>query len=204
MKSVHFAIASIALAAASAASAQTVTYTTSASFLANVLPGSYTETFADDSFSGDPSAGFTGGAFAYTVSAPGGLYGNTILIGTNLPNEALTITFTGAPVTAVGGNFWATNISDAFQAQPVVVTLSNGTTTSFTPTSATVNSYRGFTTALPITSLTLTSTASVYAGMDNFTVGSAVPEPGTYAMMALGLAAMGGFVARRRKQDQAA
>ncbi len=31
-----------------------------------------------------------------------------------------------------------------------------------------------------------------------------VPEPGTYAMMALGLAAMGGFVARRRKQDQAA
>jgi hypothetical protein len=30
-----------------------------------------------------------------------------------------------------------------------------------------------------------------------------VPAPGTYAMMALGLAAMGGLVARRRKQDQA-
>lgn len=31
-----------------------------------------------------------------------------------------------------------------------------------------------------------------------------VPEPQTYAMMALGLAAIGGFVARRRKQDPAA
>jgi len=35
-------------------------------------------------------------------------------------------------------------------------------------------------------------------------VTAAIPEPQTYAMMALGLAAIGGFVARRRKQDQAA
>ncbi len=197
MKTVHFAVAALALAAASVASAQTVTYTSSAAFLPNVAAGSYTETFADPSFSGELDATFSSGAFSYVVSAPGGLYGNGTFIGTNLPNETLTITFTGAPVTAVGGNFWATNISDVFQAQPVTVTLSNGTTTSFTPTSATVSSYRGFTSTLAITSLTLSSTAAVYAGMDNFTVGSAVPEPTSYMLFALGL---GGLLLARRRQ----
>jgi hypothetical protein len=171
MKSVHFIIAVVALAAAAAASAQTTTYTTQATFAANVLPGSYTEGFGNPSFSGDPSANFSGGSFAYTASAPGGLYGNGILLGTNLPGEALTITFTGAPVTAIGGNFWATDITDTFVLTPITLTLSNGTTTSFTPSSSTVGSFRGFTSALAITSMEISSVAAVYAGMDNFTIG---------------------------------
>ena len=195
MKSVHFAVAAVALAAASVASAQTVTYTTSGPFLAAVAPGSYTEGFSDFSFSGEPSADFSGGGFSYTVSAPSGLYGNGTLIGTNLPAEALTITFTGAPVTAVGGNFWSTNISDVFQAVPVTLTLSDGTTSTFTPTSETVGSFRGFTSTMPISSLVISSTAAVYAGMGNLTVG-AVPEPGTWLLMGLGLGGM--LLARRR------
>jgi len=190
MKIAQIAFAVAALAVSAAASAQTTTYTTSAAFMANVLPGSYTEGFGDPSFSGEPSADFSGGAFAYTVSAPGGLYGNGILIGTNLPNEALTVTFTGAPVTAIGGNFWATNISDVFQPTPITLTLSNGTTTTFTPTSEGVGSFRGFTSTLAITSLRIASTPTVYAGMDNFTVGSVVPEPGTWLLMGLGIGAL--------------
>lgn len=197
MRTVHFVVAALALAAASVASAQTTTYTASGPFLATLAPGSYTETFADPSFSGDPSADFSSGAFAYTVSAPGAVYGNGVLIGTNLPGETLTITFTGAPVTAIGGNFWATNISDIFQPTPITLTLSNGTTTTFTPTSETVGSFRGFTSTLAIASLTISSTAAVYAGMDNFTVGSAVPEPTSALLLALGLGGM--LMARRRR-----
>jgi hypothetical protein len=198
MKSIHFVVAAVAFAAASAVSAQTVTYTTSPAFMANVAPGSYTESFASPFFSGDPSADFSGGGFAYTVSAPGSLYGNGTLIGTNLPGEVLSVVFTGAPVTAVGGNFWATNISDVFQAVPVTLTLSDGTTAIFTPASETVDSFRGFTSAVPITSLTIASTAATYAGMGNLTVGVAVvPEPGTWLLMGLGL---GGLLLARRRQ----
>lgn len=190
MKLAQIAFAAAALTVSAAASAQTTTYTTLASFTAAVAAGSYTEGFADPSFSGDPSADFAGGAFSYTVSAPGALYGNGVFIGTNLPNEALTITFTGAAVTAVGGNFYSTNISDVFQAVPITITLSNGSVTTFTPTSV-ANSFRGFTTALPISSLTLGAPGQTfYAGMDNFTVGSVVPEPGTWLLMGLGIGAL--------------
>lgn len=49
-----------------------------------------------------------------------------------------------------------------------------------------------------------TITAYAYQNDGSGIMAGVVPEPGTYAMMALGLAAMGGFVARRRKQGQAA
>lgn len=199
MKSVHFAVAAVALAAASVASAQTTVYTEVGPFLANVVPGAYTESFNVPFFSGDPSADFSGNGFSYTVSAPGGLYGNGTLIGTNVPNEALTVAFTGAPVTAIGGNFWATDINDVFQAVPVTLTLSDGTTTTFTAFSETAGSFRGFTSAVPISSLVITSTAAVYAGMGNLTVG-AVPEPGTWLLMGLGL---GGMLLARRRQTAA-
>jgi hypothetical protein len=202
MKVTQVALAAALLAVSAAASAQTTTYTTAATFLANVAPGSYTEGFADPFFSGDPSATFTGNGFTYTVSAPGGLYGNGTLIGTNLPTEALTVTFSGATVTAIGGNFWSTNISDVFQPVPVTLTLSDGTITTFTPSSETVGSFRGFTSTVGITSMQITSTAGVYAGMGNLTVGvAAIPEPGTWLMMALGVGAL--LLRNSRRNTQA-
>ncbi len=189
MKLAHIAFTVAAVAVSAAASAQTTTYTTSAAFMANVAPGSYTEGFSDPSFSGDLSASFSGGAFAYTIAAPQGLYGNGTFIGTNLPNEALTITFTGAPVTAVGGNFYATDFSDDFQLVPITLTLSNGTTTTFTPSNVT-DSFRGFTTGLAIASMTVGGPgAGLYVGVDSLTVG-VVPEPGTWLLMGLGIGAL--------------
>jgi len=44
--------------------------------------------------------------------------------------------------------------------------------------------------------------ASRYNSLDNLTIATAVPEPGTYLMMALGLAAIG--VARVRASRQPA
>lgn len=197
MQTAHSLVFALGLAALSAsASAQTTVYTTSASFLANVAPGAYTETF--NGLPSAPPASFSGGGFAYTVSAPGDLYGSGEFLGTNLPDEALTVTFTSGNVTAVGGNFYASNISDAFQPVAITLTLSDSTTVTFTPTSV-ADSYRGFASSLTITSLTIGSPGvSLYAGMDNLTVGvSAVPEPASALLMALGVAAL--LVGRRRR-----
>lgn len=97
----------------------------------------------------------------------------------------------------MGGNFWSTNLGDAFQAQPDTVLLSKGTPHTCAPTSSAVGSFAGFTTTMPIASLTLSSTAAVYAGLDNLTIGSAVPEPTRCALVALGL---GGLRLARRRQ----
>ena len=196
MHSAHRFLLAVGLAALSASPfAATTVYSSSASFMANVAPGSYTESFND--LPSSPPTTFASGAFSYTVSAPGGLYGSGEFLGTNLPNQALTITFAGGNVTAVGGNFYSSNISDAFQSVAVTLTLSDSTSVTFTPTSVT-DSYRGFTSTLAITSLTMSAPGvSLYAGLDNLTVGvTAVPEPASWALMGLGVA---GLLAARRR-----
>jgi hypothetical protein len=195
MHTAHRLTLAIGLAALSASSfAVTTVYTSSAAFLPNLAPASYTESF--NGLPSTPPASYTGGTFAYTVSAADGLYGSGEFLGTNLPDQALTVTFTSGNVTGVGGNFYATNISDVFQPVALTLTLSDGTTVTFTPTSA-ADSYRGFTSSLLITSLTIGAPgASLYAGMDNLTVG-AVPEPASALLMALGVAGL--LAAGRRR-----
>jgi hypothetical protein len=197
MQTAHRLVFALGLAALSASSfAVTTVYTSAASFLANVAPGSYTETF--NGLPSTPPDSFSGSGFSYTVSATDGLYGSGEFLGTNLPNQLLTVTFAGGNVTAVGGNFYATNISDAFQSVAITLTLSDSTTVTFTPTSV-ADSYRGFASGLAITSLTIGATGvSLYAGLDNLTVGvSAVPEPASALLMALGVAGL--LLAGRRR-----
>jgi hypothetical protein len=186
----------ITFAAVSTASLAGAIYTSSGSFLANVKPGSYTETFNGLSNASSPS--FTGGAFAYTASAPNDIYFSGDFLGTNQVGDALTITFTSGNVTALGANFFATDISDSFQVHSLTLTLSDGTVATFTPVSQ-ADSYRGFTTDVAISSLVVSGTAgtSLYASLDNLTVGvSAVPEPETWALFAAGL--LGLRLVRRR------
>ncbi|HEY1092330.1 MAG TPA: PEP-CTERM sorting domain-containing protein [Burkholderiaceae bacterium] len=178
-----------------AAHAATTTYTSSASFLAQVAPGAYTENF---NAAVDPGGLFSSGGFSYAISSPGELYFSGDFVGTNQIDSALTVSFTGGNVFAVGANFFATNISDEFQAVSLTLTLSDGTVTSFTPTSLS-DSYRGFVSNLAITSLTISAPGqSLYAGLDNLTVGavSPVPEPASWALMGLGVA---GLLATRRR-----
>ena len=198
MLSLRRLLSALTFAVASSAAMAGPVYTSSAAFLTQVAPGSYTETFTGLDIDSSPS--FSGGGFSYTASAPQDIFFNGSFLSTSQIGEDLTITFTSGNVTAFGGNFFATNISDAFQSRSLTLSLSDGTVETFLA-SALGNSYRGFTSNVAITSLVISGTTgvSLYAGLDNFTVGAAVtpvPEPGTFALMALGLVGLR-FVRRR-------
>jgi hypothetical protein len=199
MQTTHRLLSAIALTCLSASSfAVTTVYTTPASFSAQVAPGAYTETFTGLANPPAGSVAFSGGAFSYAASAPGDIYLAGGFLGASQINTALTINFTSGNVKAIGANFYSTDLNDAFQAVSVTLTLSDATTVTFTPTSI-ANSFRGFTSTAFITSLVMSAPGqSLYAGLDNFTVGTtvAVPEPGSWLLMGLGLAALG--VYRRR------
>jgi len=192
-------LTALAMAAASAASlAAPVVYTSSATFLAQLQPGAYTEGF--NGLAEAPPVDFSNGTYAYSLSAPSDLYSDGEFIGTNQIDEALTISFTSGNVKAIGGNFFATNISNDFQAVLISLLLSDGSTESFTPATL-ADSYRGFVSDSFITSLVISGPgASLYASLDNLTVGTlaaaTVPEPASLALV--GLAIAGLVVTRRR------
>ena len=125
-----------------------------------------------------PPLNYTNGSFAYTVDASspapaGGLYNDTGLISTNAAADSIVVTFTGAPVTAVGGNFWASDIAMQPTGTVVTILLSDGTTLAFTSTGPA--DFRGFTTALPITSITIDALDvpnPAWPTMDNLIIGT--------------------------------
>jgi PEP-CTERM motif len=192
--------ATVLVASAGVAQAATTVYTTAASFQALLLPGAYTETFTQPGVDSGPLFSYSGGGFGYDVTAsPGDVYRSGSIIGNNTPNETMTLTFTTGNVTAVGGNFFITNISDVFQPVGVTLALNDGTSVTYTPTG--VGTFRGFISTVPILSLTMDAPTGgqFYNSLDNLTVGSAVPEPTTYLMMALGLGGM--LLMRRARRD---
>lgn len=189
------------LAAAAVCSHAAIVYSSASAFLNNVQPGAYTETFTgvvDDSTN---TQSFSGGyGYSFTASVPSGqqFYFAADALSTNDPNTAITLTFTGNTVTAIGGNFFNINQSDAFAAAVVSILLSDGTSTVFN-SSTFANSYVGFTSHSAISSITFQggSGAGLFAAIDNLTVGAALPEPASLALVAVAFAGLAG--SRRRK-----
>lgn len=199
----HLAAVTVLLASSSSWAA--AVFTTSSAFLAQVAPGAYTENFNSVVDANTNVQVFSGpGGFGYTATLPSGqqFFFVPSALSTNQPNVPVTLTFTGTAVTAIGGNFYAIDIADAFLSAPVTIGLSDGTTESLTPSNL-ASSFRGFTSSVPITSLTFSSAAAgAFVTIDNLTIGTAVanpsvPEPGTVAL--LGLALVGLIATRRRK-----
>ena len=158
----------------------------------------------------------SGNGFSYAATQSGGNPQTTFrannLLQTNLSGLDLIFTATGGNYNAIGGNFFRTDSSGVFSAGSITVTVSNGTETAFqtyTPTSATAGSFRGFVSTLPIATLTITGApegSGLYNSADNLRVGTTVasvntaaPEPGSLALLlpVLGMVGMG--IRKRRK-----
>ncbi len=100
----------------------------------------------------------TVGTTSVSIGAPGGTYTTATFVGTNLANDALTITL--APgVYGFSANIFATNISDAVTTGDITVTYSTGYVDTRTVTSD--SEFFGYTSTTPITSVTITCANTV-------------------------------------------
>lgn len=148
---------------------------------------------------------FSGNGFSYNVAASGtdGLYGigttgSPSWLSTFDPGATLTITFTSGNVTAIGGNFFNTNIDTTELTDTITVLLSGvvGSVTLPAP-SDTPNDFWGYlsTPGVFITGLTITPNNDDFATLANFYAGAVpaggtgTPEPATFGLLAAGIAA---------------
>ena len=203
-------LAAAALLAAGAAHAAVDVYNDEASFLAAI--GSYaTDTF-DDLIPGDPYDGplvRSAGDVGYTVStAPtspilygAGTVGDAWLSSNNAADFIIFEGFS-TPIYAIGAYAFGSDIAGGFQPTGLTaarVTTAEGQTVDFT-FRAGVDNYFGFVSTSAITMFEVKTFYGdrnvTWPTVDDLTV-AAVPEPGTYAMLLAGLAAVG-FMARRR------
>lgn len=193
-------------------------FTDESSFLFNLEPDSYLETFdaSEDVFVLPASLPFSGSGFSYTVTARNGaltlprnpMDDQDYWLSADPENDSsLVLEFTSGNISAVGGNFFSTGFSPASDDTQlglgnILLTLSDGTTRSLTnPTNTT---FIGFT-ADPgsvFTSLIVSAPAggasdSLYATLNNLRVGRAVPIP-TPALLP-GLLGIG-FATLRQRQ----
>lgn len=176
------------------------------SFLADIEDGYYLEAFdglsTGTELPGPLSFGPTNG-FGFAASASGDdlfaidLNGGKAL-STNLDTDTLTITFSGNPVTAIGGFFFPTGGGGA--TQRIALTFSDDSSWSSDAASSTF--FVGFTSSIALTSVSITApndfcgSSSCYPTLDDLYVGTAAtaadaPTPATTALLALGLILIG-------------
>jgi hypothetical protein len=177
----------------------TAIYTNQTAFLAATQPGYYLETFNSlPQFTQVPSPlSFSTNGFSYNATAPTagffnlGPSGDTWL-STFHEFDPIIFNFTSNNVTAVGGFFFLTDLTGNVAGGTVTVTLNNGKMFSITDASST--SFIGFTTRVPIQSLTVNpppgGSTLVFATVNDFITGKTVPETGSSALL-LGLGMVG-------------
>lgn len=197
MKKMCVALCAVAAVGTAVSSASADIVTSLAAFQAAI--GNDPGQFNNDCNQGSGTV-FSGGSpsMTQTVSAPGGIYHSGAFLGVNNAGDAFTVTFSGGPVYAVGGEWFMSNISDAFvPGQVVTLTYSDGTVDVYTPGAA--DEFRGYISNVPLTSVVMSAGAAgtgSFAGSGTIITSSvAAPAPGAAAL--IGLAGLG--MSRRRR-----
>ena len=200
MNSAPFTFALAASLTLPASAGAATVFTSQSAFLSTLKPGSYKETFTNPSANSNvslPSKNITSGAFSYTIAgAASGLYEDGFIIGNWAASQPMVITFTAGNITAVGGEFFISDINGNFQSEAAVtITMNDGTMETWIP--AGTASFRGFTSpGIAITSLTVNAAAARFNNFDNLIVGTAVPEPSGMGLLAGALLPL---LSRRRR-----
>ena len=115
--------------------------------------------------------------------------------------DGILITFTGADVTAVGGNVWSTGSLGGLRGGYITLELDDGTFELFSATSP--ENFRGLSTTSAIRSIFIDMPDGSNGGeegqfwvtMSSLYIGQVVPSPGSIAMLCI--AGLG--VSRRRR-----
>lgn len=118
----------------------------------------------------------------------------------------MTYNMTSGNVTAVGGFFFGSDIAGAFQAAAITVTLNSGQIITVPSAGQTTTSFAGFTSTVPITSVTVVADQSAgnrWPTVNDFIVGQAtvVPEPTSLALVGIPALALA-WKRRRAKSAQ--
>jgi hypothetical protein len=189
------------LCAASAAHADITIYTNQSAFLAAVsAPG--VDTYDDLEIQlYDPTLNRSAGSYSYTATAPLGLFGAGSGADRWLSNNARTDSITFADfssgVSAFGGNFFASDAAGQFVFGNMVLTASDGSSLVYALNNADTNSFVGFVSTSPLSSVTLATDGGVYwPTANNVTLAMAVPEPSSWGMLLGGMGLLG-FLSRR-------
>lgn len=215
MRTTALLLAGAAFFASTAANATFTVYTNQAAFnAATTAPG--VDTYTGFSITGSTPSPITRSAGAYTYTAAvsttsffgAGTTANPWL-STNTATDSILFNGFTSTVTAIGGNFFGTDIDGAFQLGNVTLTAvdANGASTQ-TIVNAQVSSFLGFVSTGGLSSLTLTSvqptSGALWPTVDNLTlartasVTPVVPEPATWGMMILGFGVAGAAMRRAK------
>ncbi|HSC64916.1 MAG TPA: PEP-CTERM sorting domain-containing protein [Caldimonas sp.] len=197
--------------ASPAAHADITVFTSPATFLAAVTaPG--VDTFSDFSTTTVTSSPIAraAGPYTYSASSGTGFFGaGTVAnpaLSTNSDFDAITFFNLSGGASAIGGNFFGTDLQGNFVASAVILTATDTLGAISTQTFvATPTSFIGFVSTGGIATLVFSTTMPgnfVFPAVDNLTIAMAqaapIPEPQTWSLLFAGLAVIGFFARKSR------
>ena len=134
--------------------------------------------------------------FGWDAAASLGLWSLDGAISTSESEDALTLTFTGSPVTAFGGIFYATDSAGFIVPQTdITVFLSNNESQTFTSDGLDFLGWSGGASIASV-ELSVATGSATWITADHVYTGAAVPEPLTLVALVIGA---GGLLLKRRR-----